>query len=306
MSFITEYFISGKSFFTGNILLILAVLCSFSYKKPLFKAIVRIFLIFGLLLIIFSSTHIDTFMYSLTGLLVFALFFALQLDAQKMAFTHACRAGVAICCLVAISKEMKFWRMPARHEKIYVLGDSISAGIGFKGEKIWTNILKDKYGVEILNYSVPGGTVESAIERTGVIYEKNILVIIELGGNDVSRKVPLKDFKKNLKALLKELAQPGRTVVMFETPCPPTQGIYGDIQRQLARQYGVSLIPKRVFASIICGRRNTMDGLHLSNEGHEKMAGFIWDLIKDCIAKKPKKSKTKASQPSESSLQNRL
>jgi len=62
---------------------------------------------------------------------------------------------------------------------------------------------------------------------------------------------------------------------MFELPLLPHWISYGRIQRQLARRYGVLLIPKRYFTQVLSGANATSDGLHLSQLGAERMAAFV-------------------------------
>jgi len=101
------------------------------------------------------------------------------------------------------------------------------------------------------------------------------VVLIEIGGNDLLEGVPSEEFGKALDALLSKVSAPGRTVVMFELPLFPHMVAYGRIQRGLAAEYGVWLIPKRFFAEVIGGANATLDGLHLSDEGTRRMAALI-------------------------------
>ena len=66
---------------------------------------------------------------------------------------------------------------------------------------------------------------------------------------------------------------------MFELPLPPFHHLYGRIQRKLARQFGVVLIPKRYFAKVLASPENTSDGLHLSEKGANLMADTVEELI---------------------------
>ena len=98
------------------------------------------------------------------------------------------------------------------------------------------------------------------------------LVLIEIGGNDLLSGVSSAEFGRNLELLLSKLAVPGRTMVMFELPLLPNAIAYGRIQRRLASNYGVWLIPKHYFVEVIGGANATLDGLHLSQNGARQMA----------------------------------
>ena len=42
---------------------------------------------------------------------------------------------------------------------------------------------------------------------------------------------------------------------------------------------GVTLIPKRYLVNAFAGKDNTIDGLHLSQKGHDALAGEVFDLL---------------------------
>jgi len=71
----------------------------------------------------------------------------------------------------------------------------------------------------------------------------------------------------------------GRVVVMFSLPTPPLYGAYGAIQRRLAKEYGVALIPKRCMTRVFSAPGATIDGLHFTHAGHELMAAAVAGLF---------------------------
>src|SRR5437870_2613859 len=60
---------------------------------------------------------------------------------------------------------------------------------------------------------------------------------------------------------------------------PPFCSDYGRVQRRLAAAHGVTLIPKRWLADVLTADGATVDGIHLSQEGHERMAEKVWRLL---------------------------
>jgi len=62
---------------------------------------------------------------------------------------------------------------------------------------------------------------------------------------------------------------------MFELPLLPQMIPYGQAQRQLAKKYGVVLIPKRFLAGVLAGADATSDGLHLTEIGARRMAFLV-------------------------------
>jgi hypothetical protein len=54
-------------------------------------------------------------------------------------------------------------------------------------------------------------------------------------------------------------------------------------QRDMAEKHGVALIPRRIFAGVLEGKDSTMDGIHLSNRGHEKMARVFMEICGEML-----------------------
>ena len=59
---------------------------------------------------------------------------------------------------------------------------------------------------------------------------------------------------------------------MLELPWAPFHDGFRRAQREIAQKHGVTLIPRKVFSWVLSGQESTVDGIHLSNRGHEKMA----------------------------------
>ncbi len=59
---------------------------------------------------------------------------------------------------------------------------------------------------------------------------------------------------------------------MFELPLLPLTNSFGRSQRSLAKTFGVTLIPKRVLVGVFETKEATLDGLHLTQIGHDELA----------------------------------
>jgi len=104
-------------------------------------------------------------------------------------------------------------------------------------------------------------------------------VLLEIGGNDVLGNTSDAEFEVALDQLLSTVCAPDREVVMFELPLPPLRNAVGRIQRRLAAEYRVTLIPKRILMGVIRSAGATSDSLHLTPKGHERMADAVWHII---------------------------
>jgi lysophospholipase L1-like esterase len=68
-------------------------------------------------------------------------------------------------------------------------------------------------------------------------------------------------------------------VLVLELPLFPFQNAYGRAQRKVVAKHGVAMLPKRYFARVLGAENGTLDGLHLSQAGHDAMARIIAETI---------------------------
>ena len=167
---------------------------------------------------------------------------------------------------------------PLGSPPLWIIGDSVTAGMG-SNEKTWPDLLPES--VEVHNLARPGATTAMALRsQANQLPAAGGLVLIEIGGNDLLLEGGSAiQFQRDLDQLLSQIGAPHRTLVMFELPLPPLCNEYGRIQRRLAARYGVRLIPKRVFISVLAGGGATLDTIHLSEAGHQQMADEVWNVI---------------------------
>lgn len=171
------------------------------------------------------------------------------------------------------------------YSRLVLIGDSLTAGMGFGGEVIWPVRLKQNTGWDVVDLSEAGSTVKLAQNQAARIPVGEGLVLVEIGGNDMLEVGDVGAFEKGLDELLEMIRGPGREVVMFELPLPPLCQRFGEVQRRLARKYGVRLLPKRYFGGLLMPAGATEDGLHFSNEGHERVAKFVEELVGGVMVK---------------------
>jgi acyl-CoA thioesterase-1 len=163
---------------------------------------------------------------------------------------------------------------------IYVVGDSISAGMGGEAET-WPRILARQHDVQVHDLSRAGANVATALrQQAGQFVGTGSLVLVEIGGNDVLGETMPGSFERGLDALLGRLREGGGAVIMLELPLPPFYNRYGAAQRRSAKRHGVVLIPKRVLLGVMTSDGATLDTIHLSWYGHELMAEKMWGIIR--------------------------
>jgi len=277
-------FASGRSFFYGMFIVVIACLLQLPSKTQITRAILSVLAITGAVLVAFSATPMSLSLYILWSLLVIM---ELVMSEKRKTDVGKYRR-VVLVFLTAISMLMFLLELPQHltpgipapgNRTIYVVGDSISSGIG-PDIKVWPDVLRDEYKLKVENLAQPGATVKTAIPQAQDIKDKNAFVLLEIGGNDLLGNDPdIKAFESSLNELLTTVSEPERIVVMFELPLIPFSNRFGLIQRELAKSHGVILIPKRYMAKVFGAPDSTLDGLHLSESGHKLMAATIWTLL---------------------------
>lgn len=280
MNWLVFHVVSGQAFFTGIVLLLAAAGCSLisirSTPRLMAFAVVP-----GLLLITISSTPIPYSYYA----------FAICVTVGWIIATHTkrCRRTAAImfatAWMTAALIEARYHTVPiigsSPDRTLTVIGDSVTAGIGGdEKSETWPSILAREHDLEVQDISHMGDTAASALKRVTARGIRSSNVIIEIGGNDLLGSTTSSKFGSDLDALLTAVESSDRQIIMFELPLPPLCHEFGRLQRTLAHKHRVKLIPKREFLSIVAGIDSTLDSIHLSQTGHQKMSDLVWNIIR--------------------------
>jgi acyl-CoA thioesterase I len=291
---IVNFFGGGYAFF-GGVLGIFAgmtvfVLMTSRWRTPLGTLLA----VLGLVVIVLSATPLP---YALYAVAAAATIYWLIVERRGSPGRRWIRGLVAGIWLVAVAIEIPYWLPPyvpkSDRPTLYVIGDSVSAGLDDTNKNVWPAVLARKHDIDVVNFAVAGATVESAFPQAKQLPDSGGLVLLEIGGNDLLGQSTNRffggmmpgEFEHDLDALLTRVCVPDRTVLMMELPLPPFSNEFGRIQRQLAAKHGVRLIPKRVFIGVLTGDRMTIDGIHLTKRGHERMADVIWETIRGAYGK---------------------
>jgi acyl-CoA thioesterase I len=281
MKLITYLLVSGEALFLGTGMIMAAYFLNFLPQKKWIKILILFLAIFGFFLAFVSTTPISNWIYLIWVACIF-----LWLAIRK--FSRVTGLLVLAITLAVFLMELPYCLKPDlpkdKFDVLYIIGDSISSGI--KREKqTWPEIISQEHQVKVINLAQAGATVKLALRQVEKIKFSHALVLLEIGGNDLFRFTPPSEYEKDLSDLLKAVSSPSRTLVMFELPLFPSRQAFGEIQRRLAEEYKVILIPKRFFAGVLLTPQGTLDGIHLSNSGHQEMAQVVWEMIRQVMVK---------------------
>jgi acyl-CoA thioesterase-1 len=178
---------------------------------------------------------------------------------------------------------------------LVVFGDSLSAGFGLEAGLSFPDFLQkkldaEKYPWRVVNQGLSGDTTEGGVSRIDAATAlKPEIVVLELGGNDGLRGLPLQTTRENLEAMIVAFQKAGAKVVLAGMTLPPNYGLdyihqFEAIYRDLAAKYKLTLIPF-LLADIVTSdmRYIQRDGIHPTAEGCEIIAGTVLRAIKPLL-----------------------
>jgi acyl-CoA thioesterase-1 len=142
---------------------------------------------------------------------------------------------------------------------VLAFGDSLFAGRGLADPEsesypaqLEAALRKSGHNVRVTNAGVSGDTTAAGLQRFAFTLDsqpkKPDLVILELGGNDLLRGLPLAQTKANLTAMLAELKKRKIPAVLMGLQAPPNYGPqfqaqFDALYPALAKQFGAALVP---------------------------------------------------------------
>ena len=144
---------------------------------------------------------------------------------------------------------------PAKPPVILIVGDSISAEYGLARGSGWVALLeqrlaREKIAAQVVNASISGDTTAGGRSRLAGLLERHkpAVVVLELGGNDALRGLPLETTRDNLTAMTRAAQAAGARVLLLGMQVPPNYGRkYGEefaaLFGSVARTGGAALVP---------------------------------------------------------------
>jgi acyl-CoA thioesterase-1 len=168
---------------------------------------------------------------------------------------------------------------------IVAFGDSLTAGFGADPGKSYPDFLQQEldrrgYPYRVANAGISGETTSDALARLStVIALKPAVVIVEFGGNDGLRGLPVATTRANLDQIIVALKQSGTQVLLAGMTLPPNYGpeyiaAFRSVYRDLAAKDKVALIPF-LLEGVGGTSRMQRDGLHPTAEGNRLVAATV-------------------------------
>lgn len=176
-----------------------------------------------------------------------------------------------------------------------VFGDSLSAGYGLRPGQSFPDDLQKKLDAQgkawrVVNLGISGDTTQGGVARINTATSlKPAMLVLELGGNDGLRGLPLAMTRANLDQMIAAFERAGARVVLAGMTLPPNYGPdyirgFENIYKDLAAKYKLTLIPFLLGDIMTKDMRYLQpDGIHPTAEGAEIVAGTVMRAIKPLL-----------------------
>jgi acyl-CoA thioesterase I len=175
---------------------------------------------------------------------------------------------------------------------ILVFGDSISAGYGLaRVEQGWVALLQTRleqqgYGYQVVNASVSGETTAGGLARLprALHLHRPKLVILELGGNDGLRALPVAPMRANLASMIDLARSAGAKVLLLGMRMPPNYGPdyteqFRSVYSDLARADKLPWVPFLLTGIALSPNLMQADGVHPNELGQPRLLNNVWPLL---------------------------
>ena len=183
-------------------------------------------------------------------------------------------------------------------DTVLIVGDSLSAEYGLKRGTGWVPLLEkqiaqDKKAAKVVNASISGDTTSGGRSRLPALLtqHKPNVVVIELGGNDALRGLPLDMTENNITAMVQASKKAGAKVLIVGMQVPPNYGgayaaTFSGLFTKVAKTEKVALVPfflKGIADVDDSASRFQADRIHPNEQSQPKMLTNVWPELKKLL-----------------------
>ncbi|UDF37564.1 UNVERIFIED_ORG: arylesterase [Shinella sp. XGS7] len=186
----------------------------------------------------------------------------------------------------------------AKPRRVLVVGDSLSAEYGIARGSGWVALLQQrlqghKPAYEVINASISGDTTAGGRARLAALLSQHnpSHVLIELGGNDALRGLPLASTRENLLSMVRAAKAAGARVQLVGMQVPPNYGSayardFAGLFAEVARAEKTALTP--FLLQGVADRPDAMDWfqpdrIHPLAKAHPLMLEQVWQGLKPLL-----------------------
>jgi acyl-CoA thioesterase-1 len=219
----------------------------------------------------------------------------MQDDGKK--FGRWMEALRSLFVLVALTFMLQATSAYSASKTVLVLGDSLSAEYGLARGTGWVTLMEDRLKTEkidaaMVNASISGETTSGGRARLPALLEKHrpAVVIIELGGNDGLRGLPIVATESNLNAMISAAQNAKAQVLLVGMQIPPNYGRkyteqFAAMYSKLAKEKKTLLVPFLLEGVANQEQLFQGDRIHPTAGAQPIMLNNVWPHMKRLLLK---------------------
>jgi acyl-CoA thioesterase I len=177
-------------------------------------------------------------------------------------------------------------------------GDSITAGLGLPNGQAYSGDLQKLldahgYAYKVVNQGTSGATTKDALADLPYVLRLHpAIVIVEFGGNDGLRGLPVEQTRANLDQVLTGLEKAHVKILLAGITLPPDYGSdyirsFDEIFRSLAAKHHIAVVPMLYKDLIDVPDTIQGDGIHPTAKGSTIIAGTLYSALQPLLRKGP-------------------
>ncbi len=215
-----------------------------------------------------------------------------------------CKAIVIIgsCFMMWLSGQSQIKKQQAprtykSRENIVFFGNSLTAGYGVDPSEAFPSLIQTKINslklpYQVINAGLSGETSAGGNSRVDWVLRQPVYIfVLELGGNDGLRGIPMSETTKNLQLIIDKVTRkyPSSKIILAGMKIPPSMGEkytseFRAVFQQLAVRNKIYLIPFLLEGVGGVTGLNQQDGIHPNAEGHKIVAENVWKVLKPMLS----------------------
>ncbi len=193
--------------------------------------------------------------------------------------------------------------LKAPGEVVVFFGDSITQGYGVRPDESFPSLVARDLGLAFVNAGVAGDTTAAGLGRVerDVLVHRPRMALVEFGGNDFLRRIPLDETLRNLDTMVKTLTDQGMLVVILEV----NVGLMGDpylkAYRAVGERYG-AVVVEAILGDILGDPDLKVDSIHPNARGHRLIADRVVKVLRPLLLEADRRRGSAVRQSREFSL----
>ena len=181
---------------------------------------------------------------------------------------------------------------------VLIVGDSLSAEYGLARGSGWVAMLErrlaeQKLPWKVVNASISGDTTSGGRSRLPALLAEHRprVVVLELGGNDALRGLPLAMTEANLRAMAQASKAAGARVLVAGMQVPPNYGRryaeqFAGLFANVAQAEGAALVPFFLAGVADVPEADSLfqaDRIHPTAEAQPRMLANVWPVLRPLL-----------------------